>query len=100
VNWEDLTSDYTKHSKAFQVLMYAYMMHGKKPIRTPVEAGIISFKNLSSGFLKFAKKDKPGAYAKKETLINDNIMESFSRELKSLIIEICNPEIPFTEKEI
>lgn len=100
VNWEDLTSDYTKYSKAFQVLMYAYMMQHKEPISTPVEAGIISFKNLNSGFLRFAKKDRSGAHAKKETQISEDIMESFSMELKNLIIEICNPKIPFTEKEI
>jgi hypothetical protein len=27
VNWEDITSDYAKYSKSFQILMYAYMMH-------------------------------------------------------------------------
>ena len=100
VNWEDLTTDYKKYSKSFQILTYAYMMYLSKEIKLPVEAGIISFKNLSSGFLKFAKKDKTGSYAKKDTLITQETMDEFSVELKNLILEICNPNIDFTEKEV
>jgi hypothetical protein len=100
VNWEDITTDYNKYSKSFQVLAYAYMMSLSNKIQLPIEAGIISFKNLNAGFLKFYKKDKPGNYAKKDTLITNKTMEDFSYELKRLIIEICNPDIPFTEKEI
>ena len=43
VNWEDLTTDYDKYSKPFQILCYAYMMYKKKRINLPIEAGIISF---------------------------------------------------------
>ena len=100
VNWEDITTDYTKYSKSFQVLMYAYMLNQSVSYTNPVEAGIISFKNLNSGFLKFAKKDKASAYAKKETLITPETLDNFYTQLKSLILEICNPEIPFTEKEV
>ncbi len=100
VHWEDITTDYTKYSKSFQVLMYAYMMHLSGDIKLPVEAGIISFKNLSKGFLKFAKKDKAGAYAKKDILVTPETLDSFSIELKQLILEICNSNIPFTEKEL
>ncbi|WP_372752752.1 PD-(D/E)XK nuclease family protein [Mariniflexile sp.] len=100
VNWEDLSTDYKKFSKSFQVLTYALMMQLSGDIKLPIEAGIISFKNLSAGFLKFAKKDKPGAYAKKETLITNETIDAFTIELKKLILEICNPNIPFTEKEV
>ena len=100
VNWDDLITDYNKYSKSFQILTYAYMMSHKEPTEKPVEAGIISFKNLNSGFLKFSKKDKPGAYAKKETLITQDILEPFSEQLKLLLLEIFNPKIPFIEKEI
>ena len=99
-DWTDITTDYKKYSKSFQILTYAYMMQKSNIIKLPVEAGIISFKNLSSGFLKFAKKDKHGAYAKKDSLITANTLKSFSIELKQLILEICNLNIPFTEKEI
>ncbi|GAA4305268.1 PD-(D/E)XK nuclease family protein [Aestuariibaculum suncheonense] len=100
INWEDLTSDYKKYSKSFQVLTYAYMMHLTNEIKLPVEAGIISFKNLSAGVLKFAKKDKPGYGAKKDVLITNETLYNFKNELKNLILEICNPNIPFTEKDV
>jgi hypothetical protein len=76
------------------------MMQFSGKLKFPIEAGIISFKNLKSGFLKFATKDRVGAYAKKDTLITDETLEHFKVELKSLILEICNQDIPFTEKEI
>ncbi|MGJ8734873.1 MAG: PD-(D/E)XK nuclease family protein, partial [Cellulophaga sp.] len=100
VDWEAITTDYTKYSKSFQVLTYAYMMHTSNEIQLPVEAGIISFKNLRKGFLKFSKKDKAGTYAKKEALITQETLDSFGQELKQLILEICNPDIPFTEKDV
>ncbi|TXE12877.1 PD-(D/E)XK nuclease family protein [Seonamhaeicola algicola] len=99
VNWEDITTDYKKYSKSFQVLTYALMMQQSGLIKLPVEAGIISFKNLSAGFLKFAKKEKPSARTK-EHLITEDTINSFSAELKHLILEICNVNIPFTEKEL
>ena len=100
VNWEDLTTDYTKYSKSFQVLTYAYMMHKSNQIDLPVEAGILSFKNLSSGIIKFSKKDKNGRGSKKVTLITEHTLAAFENELKKIIIEICNPDIDFIEKDI
>lgn len=100
VNWEEITTDYKKYSKPFQILTYAYMMHLMDDINLPIEAGIISFKNLNAGFLKFAKKDKSGNGAKKDFLITNETITNFKVELKQLILEICNPNIPFTEKEI
>jgi len=99
VDWEDLTSDYDKYSKSFQVLAYTKMMQDQNSLDLPVEAGIISFKNLKGGFLKFGKKDKPRT-RNKETAITKDILDAFEIELKKLIIEICDPEIPFKEKEI
>ncbi|MBL4662800.1 MAG: hypothetical protein JKY22_04430 [Flavobacteriaceae bacterium] len=64
-----------------------------------MEAGIISFKNLSGGFLKFSKKEKP-AGGKKDSTISEEILKEFTLQLKQLILEICDPSIPFTEKEI
>jgi len=100
VNWEELTSDYKAHSKSFQILTYAYMLNAKDPFTTPVEAGIISFKNLKSGLLKFAKKDKPGGYAQKMTLVSAELLESYEHELKALILELFNPDIQITEKDV
>ncbi|MGB0896564.1 MAG: PD-(D/E)XK nuclease family protein [Flavobacteriaceae bacterium] len=100
INWEDITTDYTKYSKPFQILTYAYMMMQQKQFTQPVEAGIISFKNLNAGFLKFNKKDKIGRGANKDAVISPDTLDNFSVELKQLIIEICNLNIPFTEKEV
>ena len=99
IDWEDITSDYTKYSKSFQILMYAYMMYKDNKITLPVEAGIVSFKNLKSGFLKFAKKES--AYDKNKIVaISEETLEAFEKELKKLIFEICNPNIDFIEKEL
>jgi len=97
-NWEDLTTDYKKYSKSFQVLTYAYMMNHETPLKLPIEAGIISFKNLNKGFLKFGKKEK--GKRNKEQLITQEILDSYFIELKKLILEICNPNIDFVEKEV
>jgi len=100
VDWDALTTDYDKYAKPFQVLMYATMLLQNKPENMPVEAGVISFKNLAQGFLKFAKKDKAGTRAIKESNIDETILENFNEQLKKLILEICDPETEFVEKEI
>jgi len=100
VNWDDITKDYKAHSKSFQIMTYAYMLNAQTPFTTPVEAGIISFKNLKSGLLKFAKKDKPGSYAQKTTVLSSDLLARYENELKKLILELFNPDIDITEKEV
>lgn len=97
IDWNVLGSDY-KYSKAFQVLVYAHMLKEVTDKRS-VEGGIISFKNTQSGFLKFAEKDKPRS-TNRNTTISAETHDKFLIELKKLIIEIFNPLVPFTEKEI
>lgn len=97
VDWQAVTMDY-KYSKAFQVLAYATMMeHTFKD--SYCEAGVISFKNLSSGFLKFGTKEAPRARNKDQRITSETI-ERFKTHLKEIIIEICDLSIPFSEKEI
>jgi hypothetical protein len=74
------------------------MMNKEIPVNN-AEAGIISFKNLGAGFLKFGIKEKWGIRNKAHR-ITDDTLENFTVELKKLIVEICDPNIPFTEKEI
>ena len=100
VDWEEITSDYDKYSKPFQILTYALMMNDKDPLPEVSEAGVISFKNLKEGFLKFTKKDKKGYGAKKDTDVTVETLEEFKVQLKNLILEICDPEVPFVEKEL
>lgn len=99
ITWEDLLTDYTKYSKSFQVLMYAYMMAKSKQIELPVEAGIISFKNLNQGFMKFATKPSSNSRTKNQ-LIDEETLIAFETQLKQLIAEIYNPSIDFTEKKL
>ena len=100
VNWEDILSDYKKYSKSFQVLTYSFLLQKNNLISLPIEAGIISFKNISNGFMPFAKKDKEGNGAIKDTLISDEVLYKFHEQLKLLLLEIFNPDIPFVEKEV
>lgn len=100
VDWDLITTDYDKYSKSFQILAYATMINAQGNLEKPAEAGIISFKNLQSGFLKFAKKDKAGYTKNKRTQIDDEVFGAFETELKKLIAEICDPAVAFTEKEI
>ena len=80
--------------------MYAYIMNLKNPFSTPVEAGIISFKNMKSGFLKFSKKDRVGNGARKDSLVTPDTLKDFERELKRLLLEIYDPKVNFIEKTI
>ncbi len=97
VNWNDVTTDY-KYSNIIQVLAYASMIYKETPFND-AEAGIISFKNLNSGLLKFSKKEKPGK-SSRNTIITEEVLIKYSEQLKKLILEIFNPKIPFTEKEV
>ena len=96
MSWENLIDDY-KYSKAFQLLCYAYMYAQKNP-NQPIEAGIISLKNLKEGVLLFAKKEAPRG--PKQTLIDNETLSEFEVVLHNLIREINDPSIPFLEKEV
>lgn len=89
--WNHLLLPEGKFEKAFQVLMYAYMMHKKEPLSFPVSVGVISFKNLQSGFLPFKFN--------KDSQITENTLLEFESILKQVIEEILDPEIPFSVNE-
>lgn len=100
VDWNTILTDYEKYSKSFQVLSYAYLLNSKYKFSKPIEGGIISFKNLQGDyFLKFAKKETTRSRTKTQ-LITREILESFFVQLKKLILEICNSDIPFIEKPV
>lgn len=89
-----LSEDY-KYTKALQVMLYTYlyMKNTNNAFANPIEAGIISFKNLKSGFLKMNFAEGRG----KEYLVTQENTAAFLVALKQLLIEIFNPEIPFLE---
>ncbi|WP_339610720.1 PD-(D/E)XK nuclease family protein [uncultured Planktosalinus sp.] len=96
IDWGELMKD-DKHSKKIQVLTYALLAKEQTGLQN-AQAGIISFKNLSSGFMPFTKKETSRANG--NDFINEETLTLFKAQLSTLICEICNPEIPFIEKEI
>ncbi len=91
-SWNGLTQG-IKNDKIIQVLAYAFM-YEEQAQGKPIEAGIISFKNLKSGFLPFNfKEDK-----EVQQIINQEIMANYLEEIVLLLKEILNESIPFEEK--
>lgn len=86
-----------KYSKALQVLLYGMMWQSQNKHPRPFEAGVVSFKNLSSGFLRFGIKEKPRSLPK-DYGISSELIAAFEANLNHLILEIFDPTIPFTEK--
>jgi hypothetical protein len=90
--WSGLTED-IKNDKIIQVLAYAYMFE-KQADNKPIEAGIISFKNLKSGFLPFNfKEDKEVT-----EIIDEEILKNYTEQIVVLLNEILDPMISFKEK--
>ena len=90
--WGDLTGD-IKNDKIIQILAYAYMYENHSS-NLPMEAGIISFKNLKSGFLPFNFKiDKES-----NEQINEGVLQEYIEQVVLLLNEILDEKIPFTEK--
>ena len=91
-SWNGLKDD-IKNDKIIQVLAYAYM-YEENSNGKPIEAGIISFKNLKSGFLPFNFK------AEKESLaiIDNEIQSNYLEQIVLLLNEILDETIPFKEK--
>ena len=59
-----------------------------------MEAGILSFKNLKSGFLHFIFKE-----GKEETsIVSNDVMQNYLEQIVGLLADIMNEDIPFTEK--
>ena len=91
-SWKDLTKD-IKNDKIIQVLAYAFM-YEKEANGKPIEAGIISFKNLKSGFLPFNFKEGK----EENTVIEDDTLNNYLEQIVLLLNEILDMNIPFEEK--
>ena len=91
-SWNGLTQE-LKNDKIIQVLAYAFMFE-KIAGDIPIEVGIISFKNLKSGFLPFGfKEDK-----ELNITVTNEILRSYLEEIVLLLKEIFDMNIPFEEK--
>lgn len=91
-SWKGLTGD-IKNDKIIQVLAYAYM-YEENANGKPIEAGIISFKNLKSGFLPFNFKEEKESVA----IIDNEIQFNYLEQIILLLNEILDVTIPFEEK--
>nr|WP_199000240.1 PD-(D/E)XK nuclease family protein [Flavobacterium sp. ASV13] len=93
-SWNGLTQE-LKNDKIIQVLAYAFMFE-KEAGEIPIEVGIISFKNLKSGFLPFGfKEDK-----ELNLTVTKEILHHYLEEIVLLLREIFDVTIPFEEKII
>lgn len=94
-DFENLTSD-IKNEKIIQLLCYALMFQQKEEFKHyPIEAGIISFKNMKAGFMPFGLGKGRGVET--QTLINQDVLDNFKTEIIGLINEILNQDIVFKE---
>ena len=90
--WQKLTSD-IKSDKIIQLLAYAFM-YAPEVVEHELEVGVISFKNLKSGFLPFCfTADKVST-----SVVTAEISEHYISQLVILLREILDPDIPFVEK--
>ncbi|KAF2331141.1 PD-(D/E)XK nuclease family protein [Flavobacterium ginsenosidimutans] len=90
--WNGLTQE-LKNDKIIQVLAYAFMFE-KEAGGLPMEVGIISFKNLKSGFLPFGFKEEKDL----DVIVTSQILNSYLEEIANLLGEIFDVNIPFEEK--
>ncbi len=89
--WNGLIDD-IKFDKIIQVLAYAYLFDNKGNTK-PIEAGIISFKNLKAGFLPFCFKEDKNT----TTIISDTVMDNYLEQIVLLLSEILDKEVNFKE---
>ncbi len=91
-SWKGLI-DEIKNDKIIQVLAYAFM-YEQEAKGKPMEAGIISFKNLKAGFLPFNFKEDKDI----QSIIDEEILTQYLEQIVLLLNTILDVEIPFEEK--
>ena len=95
-NWENLEMDYDKIKNWFQLLFYAYAYNMTNNQNLPAEVGIISFKNLKSGLLKF----NFGTRFDNKSIISDDILKNYKILLENILTEIMDSNMSFVEKKL
>jgi len=86
--WENMFTD--KYDKAFQLMMYAWMYWEKKESGAFLQSGISALKNNSEYY--------PLELYKQYTISEENIIR-FEADLKQLIEELLDSEIPFIQRD-
>jgi len=90
-SWEELISE-PKLAKSLQLLTYAYL-YNKKHNSENVSTGIITFRNMSKGFLSVSCPEST------DSIIYKQKLEKIEEALISLISEIFNNKIPFAQTD-
>ena len=90
--WNGLTNE-IKNDKIIQILAYAFMYEIESKGQE-IEVGIVSFKNLKSGFLPFNFKQDQEITA----IITPEIMNEYLEQIVVLLVEILDETIAFEEK--
>ncbi|WP_073415651.1 PD-(D/E)XK nuclease family protein [Flavobacterium defluvii] len=91
-SWDGLTQE-LKNDKIIQVLAYAFMFE-ENAGNVPIEVGIISFKNLKSGFLPFGFREDKDL----DITVSRATLNNYLEEIVLLLKEIFDSNIPFEEK--
>jgi len=94
-DWNDF-DDGSKLDKAFQVLMYAWLVQQSSGTQNPqYESGVISMRKLSEGFIRFAMKPDKGG--RKNTVVDKAILSNFEQYLRQILEELFDQGIPFEQ---
>lgn len=93
--WDGLTAE-IKNDKIIQLLTYVFM-YEQHANGLEIEAGIISFKNMKSGFMNFSFKEGEGRGAPTHDIVTPELLDEYKMQLVTLINEILNTEVPFEE---
>jgi len=80
------------NTKSMQIMCYALMYFKNFPKCNNAEAGLISFRDLRKGVMKFGTRESGKGI---DHLIDKKKTVEFEKKLKKLIIEIMNPKINF-----
>ena len=90
-SWEDLISN-TNKSKAFQLMMYAYLYLKQNTDQTSAVVGNISFKNLKEGLLCIKNKN-----TNKALVVGKDELQLFEEQLQNLLLDILDVQKPFVQ---
>ena len=84
----------TTHLKSMQLLCYALIYFKNNPKCSSLEAGLISFRDLNKGLMKFGIKE---SLEKINHKIDSQKIKEFEKSLKDIIVEIMDPNRSFTK---
>ena len=97
-DWNGLTAD-IKNDKVIQLLCYAFMFEPHAN-GLEMEAGIISFKNMKSGFMGFSFKDSFDKSVEAVEVITPALLDAFKGELTALILQLLDATVAFKEEVV